>query len=105
MDTPVQKLRRVSLKPRNKARHDEVDIFFGVTGAFNPTNSHQMLMQWELLLKHIRKLWGGDRARRADDEPEVDLSRPGFINSDIRDAADEQTKTKSRNQRVFEVIA
>jgi hypothetical protein len=51
-------------------------------------------------IEHIRKLWGGDRARRADDEPEVDLSRPGFINSDIRDAADEQTK-RSRGIREF----
>ena len=87
------------VEAKNKARHDEVDI----SSELLAHSIHQLTPDAHAMgaaIEHIRKLWGGDRARRADDEPEVDLSRPGFINSDIRDAADEQTK-RSRGIREF----
>jgi len=52
-------------------------------------------------IEHIRKLWGGDRARRADDEPAVDLTMEGFVNTDIRDAVEEQSKRRGRGIRDF----
>ena len=52
-------------------------------------------------IEHIRKLWGGDRARRADDEPAVDLTMEGFVNTDIRDAVEEQSKRRGRGVREF----
>lgn len=52
-------------------------------------------------IEHIRKLWGGDRARKADDEPEVDLNEAGFANEEIRNAANEQKRRSRGGIREF----
>ena len=43
-------------------------------------------------ISHIRELWGGDRARRADDEPPVDLKAGKAYNKTIDDAVERQEK-------------
>ena len=46
-------------------------------------------------ISHIRELWGGDRARRADDEDPVDLQEGKAFQSRIAAAVDEQEKRRS----------
>lgn len=50
-------------------------------------------------IEHIRKLWGGDRARKADDEPEVDLTQGRAHNPEI--AAAVETQRRNRGIRTF----
>jgi len=87
------------VEAKNQARHQQVpissEIFIHSMKQLTP-DAHAMGKD----IEHIRKLWGGDRARRADDEPEVDLSKSDFMNKDIRDAADTQTK-RNRGIREF----
>ena len=47
-------------------------------------------------ITHIRELWGGDRARRADDEDPVDLQEGKAFQSRIAAAVDEQEKRRMR---------
>ena len=50
-------------------------------------------------IEHIRRLWGGDRARKADDEPEVDLSKGRAHNPEIEAAV--ETQKRNRGIRTF----
>ena len=47
-------------------------------------------------ISHIRELWGGDRARRADDEDPVDLQEGKAYQSKIAAAVEEQEKRRMR---------
>lgn len=82
------------VEAKNTGRHLNQPISGGLLAAamseLTP-DSHAMSAD----IEHIRKLWGGDRARKADDEPEVDLNQAGFVNQEIRDAVDDQ-KRRSR---------
>ena len=51
-------------------------------------------------IEHIRKLWG-DRARRADDEPAVDLTMEGFVNTDIRTQLKNSRSVEEEETRVL----
>ena len=46
-------------------------------------------------ISHIRELWGGDRARRADDEPPVDLKLGKAYNKTIEEAVERQERKNS----------
>jgi SpoVK/Ycf46/Vps4 family AAA+-type ATPase len=47
-------------------------------------------------IEHIRNLWGGDRARRADDEDPVDLKLGKAFNKEIHKAVQENTERLRR---------
>ena len=47
-------------------------------------------------IEHIRNLWGGDRARRADDEAPVDLKKGKAYNKNIADAVEKNSKRAER---------
>lgn len=88
------------VEAKNKARHLNqplsAELLAKAVEELTP-DSHAMSAD----IEHIRKLWGGDRARRADDEPEVDLNDKDFVNEEIRAAANEQAR-RSRGIREFE---
>lgn len=88
------------VEAKNKSRHLGKDISSDILASaiheLTP-DAHAM----GAAIEHIRKLWGGDRARRADDEPAVDLNLEGFVNKDIRAAVEEQSSRKIRGIREF----
>jgi len=88
------------VEAKNKCRHLDKDISLEILlNAIQDLTPDAHAMG--SAIEHIRKLWGGDRARRADDEPAVDLNMEGFVNNDIREAVEEQSKRRGRGVREF----
>ena len=48
-------------------------------------------------ISHIRNLWGGDRARRADSGTPVDLDQESLNKKEVRDAVEQQKRSRIRS--------